>query len=366
MFDLFDHYCMARALQLARHGNYTTDPNPRVGCVIARDRQIIAEGWHEYAGGPHAEVMALRQCDDPRGATVYVTLEPCDHHGKTPPCSEALIAAQIGRVVVAMVDPNPRVAGRGVARLRAAGIDVACGLLEDDACALNRGFIQRMTLGRPWVVGKLAMSLDGRTAMASGESRWITSDLARQDVQYLRAMSSAVMTGVATVLADDPALNARLPEEIPVTQPWRVVLDSQLRTPPTARMRQIPGPILILTTENAPVARQQALEQAGFRIERVPMTTEHRVDLGAALRRLGEAQLNHVLLEAGPVLSGALLREELVDEWVIYLAPRVLGDEGRGLFHLPGLDRLADSIPLHLEHVRAVGPDLKMIFTKEK
>ena len=240
-----DAFYMARAIQLAKRGRYTTDPNPRVGCVLVRDDIIIGEGWHVKAGLGHAEVEALKNVLDAQGATAYVTLEPCSHHGKTPPCCDALITAGIKRVVAAMQDPNPRVSGRGLENLRAAGIEVSCGVLQEDAIALNRGFIKRMTENRPFVRSKLAMSLDGRTAMASGESKWITSTEARTDVHRLRAESSAILTGINTVLSDDPALNARV--DFDVMQPIRVVLDSGLSMPVTAQMAKLPGRSLVLT-----------------------------------------------------------------------------------------------------------------------
>ncbi|MGZ5076118.1 MAG: bifunctional diaminohydroxyphosphoribosylaminopyrimidine deaminase/5-amino-6-(5-phosphoribosylamino)uracil reductase RibD, partial [Methylobacter sp.] len=240
-----DAFYMAQAIALAKKGRYTTDPNPRVGCVLVRDDTVIGQGWHAKAGQGHAEVEALKNLADAKGATAYVTLEPCSHHGRTPPCSDALIKAGVSRVVAAMQDPNPKVSGRGLAKLEAAGIEVVCGVLQDDALSLNRGFIKRMTDNRPFVRSKLAMSLDGRTAMASGESKWITSDQARADVHRLRAESSAILTGINTVLADDPALTARIDEE--VLQPVRVVLDTHLQMPVTAQMVKLPGRSLILT-----------------------------------------------------------------------------------------------------------------------
>jgi len=350
---------MARALQLARQGLYTTDPNPRVGCVLVKDGEIIGEGWHQRAGLSHAEVEALNNAPDAQGATAYVTLEPCSHFGRTPPCCDALIKAGVSRVVVAMQDPNPLVAGQGLQKLRAAGIDVVCGVLEEDAQRLNRGFIKRMRQQRPWVRSKLAMSLDGRTAMASGESKWITSAQARADVQRLRAESSAILTGINTVLADDPALTARVDEE--VVQPLRVVLDSQLAMPVDAQLVNGPGRTLILTSSTDD-AKKQALQQAGFEVYEI---AEHqgRLDLQQVMAFLAEQQINEVLVEAGPTLNGALLAQNLVDEWVIYMAPCVLGDQGRGLFTLPDMNTMADKKNLNLADVRQVGPDLKLTFT---
>jgi len=350
---------MARALQLARQGLYTTDPNPRVGCVLVKDGEIIGEGWHQRAGLSHAEVEALNNAPDAQGATAYVTLEPCSHFGRTPPCCDALINAGVSRVVVAMQDPNPLVAGQGLQKLRAAGVDVVCGVLQEESQLLNQGFIKRMTQQRPWVRSKLAMSLDGRTAMASGESKWITSAQARADVQRLRAESSAILTGINTVLADDPALTARVDAE--VVQPIRVVLDSRLAMPVDAQLVNGPGRTLILTSSTDD-AKKQALQQAGFEIYEIP---EHqgRLDLRQVMAFLAEQQINEVLVEAGPTLNGALLAQNLVDEWVIYMAPCVLGDQGRGLFTLPDMNTMADKKNLNLVDVRQVGPDLKLTFT---
>jgi diaminohydroxyphosphoribosylaminopyrimidine deaminase/5-amino-6-(5-phosphoribosylamino)uracil reductase len=351
-----DAFYMARAIQLAKRGRHTTDPNPRVGCVLVRDGKIIGEGWHAKAGLGHAEVEALKNVQDAHGATAYVTLEPCSHHGKTPPCCDALITAGVRRVVAAMQDPNPLVAGRGLEKLRATGIEVTLGVLQDDAAALNRGFIKRMTENRPFVRGKLAMSLDGRTAMASGESKWITSAEARADVQRLRAESSAILTGIATVLADDPALNARV--DFDAVQPLRVVLDSGLNTPLTARMATLPGRSLILTCSGDD-HKQQALQAAGFEVYHLA-GKNGRLDLPGVMRFLATQQINEVLVEAGAVLNGALLAENLIDELIVYMAPCVMGDQGRGLFHLPGVTAMADKKMLKLLDVRQIGGDLRL------
>lgn len=357
-----DAFYMARALYLAGKGRYSTDPNPRVGCVLVKDDAIIGEGWHVKAGLGHAEVEALKNIlpgTESAGATAYVTLEPCSHYGRTPPCCDALINAGVGRVVVAMEDPNPQVSGSGLAKLKAAGIEVICGLLQEDARALNRGFIMRMTQQRPFVRSKLAMSLDGRTAMASGESQWITSAESRADVQRLRAESSAVLTGINTVLADDPALNVRL--DGAVVQPVRVVLDSRLNMPITAKMAKLPGRSLVLTCAQNE-QKQQALQQAGFEVYQLT-GKNGRLDLPEVMNFLAEQQINDVLVEAGSVLNGALLAENLVDEVVVYMAPCILGDQGRGLFNLPGLQQMADKKQLKLREVRQVGQDLKLIYT---
>lgn len=349
---------MARALRLARRGLCTTDPNPRVGCVLVRDGEIVGEGWHERAGGPHAEVHALAQAGErARGATAYVTLEPCCHHGRTPPCTDALVAAGVARVVAAMVDPNPKVGGEGLARLAAAGIAVESGLMQAEAEALNPGFIMHMRHGRPFVRCKLAMSLDGRTAMANGESKWITSEAARHDVHHLRARSSAIMTGVGTVLADDPMLTVRLDGE-GVRQPLRVVLDTHLRTPPQARLLDAPGRVLIVTA-----SRNQVLHDRLAR-DNVTVVTlseyDDSIDLPALMRHLAAQEINEVLLEAGATLNGAMLRAGLIDELIIYMAPHLMGDAARGLFHLPELVSMDQRIKLEILDIRAVGKDWRI------
>jgi diaminohydroxyphosphoribosylaminopyrimidine deaminase/5-amino-6-(5-phosphoribosylamino)uracil reductase len=354
-----DAFYMARAIQLAKKGRYTTDPNPRVGCVLVRDDVVLGEGWHVQAGQGHAEVEALKNVPDAKDATAYVSLEPCSHQGRTPPCCDALINAGVSRVVAAMQDPNPQVSGSGLEKLKAAGVEVICGVLQEDALALNRGFIKRMTEHRPFVRSKLAMSLDGRTAMASGESKWITGAEARADVQRLRAESSAILTGINTVLADDPALNARVDEL--VLQPVRVVLDTHLNMPVNAQMAKLPGRSLILTCSEDQ-QKQHTLQQAGFEVYQLP-GKNGRLDLTAVMDFLGQQQINELLVEAGSVLNGALLDEGLVDEYVIYMAPCILGDQGRGLFKLPGLQQMADKKQLKLRDVRQVGQDLKLTFT---
>ena len=350
---------MARALTLARRGLYSADPNPRVGCVLLQNGDIVGEGWHERAGEAHAEVIALEAAGwRARGATVYVTLEPCCHYGRTPPCTKALLQAGVARVVAAMRDPNPQVAGQGLAILREAGVTVDCGLLEAEARALNPGFIQRMTTGRPWLRVKLAMSLDGRTALASGESQWLTGAAARQDVQRLRARSSAILTGIGTVLADDPALNVRLPETI--RQPLRVILDSRLRTPPTAQTLQLPGSTLIVSAVADP-DRQAPLRAAGADITVVPNAGQG-LDLTAIMAELACRECNEVQVECGPTLAGALLQAGLMDELVIYMAPLLLGDQARGLFQLPELTRMEERRELELVETRAVGKDWRLRF----
>ena len=345
---------MQRALRLAQKGLYNTDPNPRVGCVLVKEGSIVGEGWHQKAGQPHAEILALRQAgDNAKNATAYVTLEPCSHTGKTPPCAEALIKASVSRVVVAMQDPNPLVAGQGLKRLQENGIEVESGLMETQARALNPGFIKRMETGLPYVRVKMAMSLDGRTAMASGESQWITGDAARHDVQLLRARSSAVLTGIGTVLSDDPSMNVRLSAQDlnvdEIRQPLRVVLDSELRFPVKAKIAEVEGDVLIMTTsENAVDNTVQVAEKDGH------------VDLKAALKYLAEKEINEVHVEAGAILSGAFLQQQLVDEIVVYMAPHIMGDEARGLFSLPGLSKMKDRISLDIQDVRMLGKDIRI------
>ena len=348
---------MAYALQLAKRGLYTTDPNPRVGCVIVRDGRVVGEGWHVRAGEPHAEVHALAAAGpQARGATAYVSLEPCCHHGRTPPCSEALVKAGITRVVAAMPDPNPRVASQGIADLEKAGIRVDIGLLQAESERLNPGFISRMTRGRPYLRVKLAASLDGRTALANGESKWITGEAARADVQRLRARSSAILTGIGTVLADDPSLTVR---DLDIDrQPLRVVVDPRLRMRPAARMLTLPGATLVVTSERC-VNDAAALRTAGAEVFGLPVTSE-RMNLKLLLEYLATREVNEVLVEAGATLSGELLHDGLVDEVVLYLAPHLLGSSARGLFNIPGLESMAGRIDLDIQDVRAVGKDWRI------
>jgi diaminohydroxyphosphoribosylaminopyrimidine deaminase/5-amino-6-(5-phosphoribosylamino)uracil reductase len=350
-----DRQAMTRAFELARRGLYTTDPNPRVGCVLVKDGVVVAEGWHQRAGGPHAEVHALSVAGAAaRGATAYVTLEPCDHFGRTPPCSLALIEAGIARVVYALDDPNPEVAGQGAARLRERGIAVDCGLMAAEAEALNPGYLRRRRTGMPWVRVKVAASLDGRTALASGESRWITSRAARQDGQRGRAMSSVVLTGVGTVLSDDPALNVRIDESD--RQPLRVVLDSQLRTPSDSRVLQREGHVLILGTVDHE-DRRRSLERQGAEVIIVPASAG-RPDLEAVLRLLAQRGANEIWVEAGATLAGSFVRERRFDELVVYVAPCLLGSDARPLLDLPVLANLDDRMVLRFAECRRVGDDL--------
>jgi diaminohydroxyphosphoribosylaminopyrimidine deaminase/5-amino-6-(5-phosphoribosylamino)uracil reductase len=345
-FTAAEHAHMAYALRLAARGLYSTPPNPAVGCVILDAAgRVVGEGWHRRAGEAHAEPLALAAAGAAaRGGTALVTLEPCSHHGRTPPCVEALVAVGIARVIAATGDPNPRVAGTGLARLREAGIETAVGLCEAQARELNRGFFSRMERGRPWVTLKLGSSVDGRTALADGSSQWITSAAARADVQRLRARAAAIITGVGTVLADDPALTVRDPAlDLAGRVPLRVVLDAQGRTPATAKLLTDGKPTLVLT------AATVAVDAGG------------RIDLAAALRHLAQLECNEVLVEAGPRLAGSFLAAGLADELVLYVAPTVLGDVARPAFALPQpLATLAAGPRFRFHDVRQVGPDLRL------
>ena len=361
-----EHY-MARALLLAERGLFTTDPNPRVGCVIVNNDEIVGEGWHQRAGEGHAEVNALYMAGSlAKGADAYVTLEPCSHFGRTPPCADALIKAEVKRVFVAMQDPNPLVAGNGINRLQQAGIEVIVGTLEQQAKGLNPGFCQRMRSDRPFVRSKMAMSLDGRTAMASGESKWITGPDARQDVQKLRARSSAILTGMGTVLADDPALTVRpegdwYPENQAVRQPLRVVVGSQ-NVPQTAKLFDSADTVLLATN-----SKNNAEGKAG--VLTLPEQDGH-IDLISLMTELAAREINEVMVEAGSKLNGALLAAGLIDELIIYMAPKVMGDSAKGLFHLPALQTMAQNIELTITDIRAVGKDWRITaipeYTKAK
>ncbi len=355
-----DHQFMTRAIRLARRGFYTTDPNPRVGCVLVKEGVIVGEGYHHRAGEPHAERNALAAAGaKAKGTTAYVTLEPCCHHGRTPPCSDAFIEAGVSRVVAAMYDPNPKVAGEGKRLLEQSGIEVEMGLLEADARALNPGFIKRQLEGLPYVRCKLAMSLDGRTAMASGESKWITGPEARQDVHRLRARSSAIITGIGTVLADDPSMNVRLDDAVEVRQPMRVVLDSRLRMPPQAKML-MPGETMVVCCPDADRDKQTRLEQGGAEVVRLDGCGD-RIDLKALLQLLADHEVNEVLIESGSVLAGAFITAGLVDELVVYIAPHLMGAGAKGLVELPGLERMQDRMGLDIVDVRKIGSDLRII-----
>ena len=356
-FSAADSAHMARALKLAARGRYSAHPNPMVGCVLVRDGAVIGEGFHVRAGEAHAEVNALEDAGEARGATAYVTLEPCAHQGRTPPCSRALIDAGVAEVVYAADDPNPSVDGRGAGQLKAAGIGVRSGLLRDASEELNRGYFMRVRVGRPFVRLKIAASLDGATAMQSGESQWITGEAARLDVQRLRAESAAVMTGVGTVLSDDPSLNVRAEGfDTGERQPLRAIVDSSLRTSPDAKLLALPGDVVLFCADDT---KRDSLFARGADIVAVP-GDNGKVDLAAALAELGRRDINLLLVEAGPRLAGALLDAKLVDELVIYQAPHMMGSETRHMLDTPGWQRLADRQALEFTDVRRVGEDLRL------
>ncbi|HEY6095533.1 MAG TPA: bifunctional diaminohydroxyphosphoribosylaminopyrimidine deaminase/5-amino-6-(5-phosphoribosylamino)uracil reductase RibD [Gallionellaceae bacterium] len=362
MLTPHDSQWMAQALQLAERGLYSTSPNPRVGCVLVKDGKQVGSGWHVKAGEPHAEVHALREAGAAaQGTTAYVTLEPCSHYGRTPPCADALMAAGVARVVVAMQDPNPLVAGQGIARLRAAGIVVDSGLMEAPARELNLGFVKRMTQGLPWLRSKIAMSLDGRTALHNGVSQWITGAEARRDGHRWRARSCAVLTGIDTVLADDAQLSVR--DVGTPRQPLRVVLDSLLRLPHTARILQ--GGKVLVYTASSDANKIAVLRQAGAEVV-VLAGARGQVDLPACLSDLAARGLNEVLVEAGRTLNGALLQAGLLDELIVYLAPQLLGDAARGMAALGELTALEQRVELAWQDVRQVGKDLRVIARIQK
>jgi diaminohydroxyphosphoribosylaminopyrimidine deaminase/5-amino-6-(5-phosphoribosylamino)uracil reductase len=365
---------MARAIQLAKRGVYTTSPNPNVGAVIVKNGEIVGEGWHQKAGQAHAEINALEQAGEAaKGATCYVTLEPCCHQGKTGPCSDALINAGIERVVVAMQDPNPKVAGKGVAQLEAAGLQVDYGLMGPDAEAINPGFCHLMRTGRPFITIKMAKSIDGRTAMASGESKWITGPEARGDVQRIRARQSAVVTGIETILHDDAKLDVRYPElgyahdvldEADVRQPLRVIVDSRLRIPLLARVLTPTDSVMIATTEEAPSIKVEQLRKRGVQVEIFPQ--EHRrVSLKALVQKLADMQCHSVMVESGATLAGNFVSQGMIDEYILFMAPKLLGSEARGLFQTPGLRKMSQAMRLKITDCRHIGEDLRITLRPE-
>ena len=371
MLSAQDDLWMAGALHLAERGLQTTSPNPRVGCLLVRNNKIVGEGWHQYAGQAHAEIYALRSAGEAaHGATAYITLEPCSHQGSTPPCVDALITANVARVVAAAQDPNPRVAGKGIQRLRTAGIEVECGLMEAAARELNIGFFSRMTHGLPWLRSKIAMSLDGRTALHNGVSQWITGVEARQDVQYWRGRSCAILTGIDTILADNPRLTVREPQLTKcgptfdtkktgvARQPLRVILDSQLKLPLTANILRN-GNVVIYTAVQDTV-KTEALEKLGARVIILP-DAAGQVDLTKMLRSLADIGCNEVLTEAGSTLNGALLQAGLVNELILYVSPQLLGDLARGVAKLGELIMLSQNIKLQWQDVRNIGADLRIV-----
>lgn len=378
VFSLFDHQMMAQAIALAKQGIYTTAPNPNVGCVITKEQTVIGQGAHLKAGQPHAEVHALRQASDQaKGATAYVTLEPCSHYGRTPPCAEALIKAQVARVVCAMQDPNPQVAGRGIQMLREAGIQVDVGLLEQDAINLNPGFIKRMKTGMPFVQLKLAASLDGKTALANGESQWITGAKARQDVQAYRAKAGAILSTAKTVIDDNASLNVRwhdLPQSIQAVyqqeslrQPVRVVLDRQARLQDSEytdlKLWQQQGEVLTLHDSAAEVPDSFKSGQQSMAVKVV----DQQFELPSVLKQLAdEHNINHIWVEAGAQLAASFIEQNCVDELIVYLAPKLMGTDGRGLTQLCGLSSMNDVIELNIQDVRMVGSDIRLTVTIKK
>ncbi len=369
MWTTSDHQHMSRALQLARRGLYSTDPNPRVACIIVKDDVVLSEGWHQKAGQPHAEIEALKNAldnhtsADVSGATCYVTLEPCAHHGRTSPCTESLIKAGIRRVVAATIDPNPLVAGKGLQQMMVANIETESGLMESQARELNPGFEMRMKQGRPFVRCKLAMSLDGKTALHNGESKWISSSESRMDVQKLRARSSAIMTGIATVIADDPSMNVRLSESSEWAkhgrQPLRVVLDSELEISPKAKILNVAGDVIIFHQSNNK-NREEQLENKGAELFSVK-AKRGPAFLEFVLRFLaGEKEINEVLLEAGSSLSGEMMQAGFIDELIIYLAPTLLGQDAKALFQLPLIEKMSDRLSLNFSDIRSVGKDIRI------
>lgn len=354
-----DHHFMRRALALARRGLGWTDPNPMVGCVLARDGAVVGEGYHARVGGAHAEAAALERAGEAAaGATAYVTLEPCSHYGRTPPCADRLAEAGVARVVAAMADPDERVRGRGLERLRRAGVAVATGVLAEAAGALNPGFAKRARTGRPWVTLKLAASLDGRTAVHTGESQWITSEAARADVHRMRHAHAAVVTGSGTVVADDPSLTARIPEG--GNHPLRVVLDGRLRTEPGHRVVTGPGRCLVVTAPQAPAERRRALEEAGAEVMTLAADDSGRLDLDTLWTELGRREISSVLAECGATLAGALVRGGWVDRLVAYQAPSIIGAGGRPMFEGAPIERMDQRIELEVLERRAIGPDWRI------
>lgn len=362
MFSAADHAYMSQALQLAEKGLYSTSPNPRVGCLIVRDDRVIGRGWHEKTGCAHAETRALDSVTtltgstDVRSATVYLTLEPCSHYGHTPPCVDALIRAGVARVVMAMQDPDPRVAGKGAALLRQAGIAAETGLMEDQAGTLNAGFVSRMVRKRPWVRTKIAASLDGKTALNNGVSQWITGEAARRDGHHFRACSCAILTSIGTVLADNPALDVR--HVVTDRQPLRVIVDSKLRISPAARVLRGEGEVIFTASSNEEKIR--ALQDKGARPVVLP-DGHGRVDLVQMMQSLAELRINEVLVEAGSGLNGALAQAGLIDEWLIYLAPHLMGDVAQGMLQFPELADMSGRTRLDIRDVRFVGQDIRII-----
>ncbi len=356
IFSSADYAFMAEAIRLAKKGLFTTSPNPRVGCVIVKNHQIIAQGWHEKAGQPHAEINALTQAaGEAKGSTVYVTLEPCCHYGRTPPCTDALINAGIAKLIIAMQDPNSRVAGKGIQQLRAAGIDVQFGLLEAQAKQLNIGFVSRMTRQRPWITVKIASSLDGKIALANGKSQWITGEAARTDVHRLRARSCAILTGINTVNQDDPELSVRYVQT--PRQPLRIILDNRLEIATHAKVLQKPGVSIFTTVHDS--EKIHALTEKGARVVILPSSTG-KLNLVEVMTKLAEFEINELFVEAGSTLAGALVESRLVDEIIIYAAPILLGNSAQSMLNLPELASLSQKWLLEIKEIGKVGCDIKI------
>ncbi|WP_281546589.1 bifunctional diaminohydroxyphosphoribosylaminopyrimidine deaminase/5-amino-6-(5-phosphoribosylamino)uracil reductase RibD [Pseudoalteromonas sp. PAR1] len=368
-FTELDTAYMARAIELAKQGRFTTTPNPNVGCVLVKDGEIVGEGFHQLAGQGHAEVNALAVAgDNAKGATAYVTLEPCSHYGRTPPCAEGLKAAGVSKVIAAMVDPNPAVSGRGLQILADAGIAVASGLLEQQARDLNKGFLKRMETGLPYVICKMACSLDGKTALNNGQSKWITGPKARQDVQAFRAQSCVVLTGADTVMTDNAKLNVRIdelpfdmPTSLPLRQPARVIIDSQNRLRPELALFSIESPVIIFTT-----SLDKQHQWPHFVKHEVVPAVNNKVDLSAVLKRLAELQFNHIWLEAGATLAGAFAEQDLIDEYIVYIAPKLIGDMGKSLLNFAEVTMMSDITELTFTDTVMIGDDIRLTATKAK
>ena len=364
-----DEYWMAQALQLAVNGIYSTDPNPRVGCVVVKHNQLISSGWHEFAGGPHAEINAINGVNIEPGSEFYITLEPCSHHGKTSPCVDQLIELKPGRVITAMQDPNPLVAGAGIAKLRAAGIEVICGVLELEARLLNPGFISRMELNRPFIRLKMALSLDGRTALKNGESQWITGKQARLDVQRLRARSSAILSTAKTVMDDDPSLNLRLSkldlnQKNEVRQPVRVIIDTKLKLTGKEKIFQTGGEIWIYTLNSSPFENER-LTAAGAQVSIIEDSGSGFINLSRLMSDLADREINELHTECGQTLAGSLIQQHLVDELIIYMAPKLLGSQSLGAFDLGQIVHMSEGVKCNIEQVRMIGEDLRLTITRK-
>ena len=365
MSETFNHeYWMAQALQLANNGFYSTHPNPRVGCVVVKDAKLVAQGWHEYSGGPHAEINAISNNQVQPGCNFYVTLEPCSHQGKTAACVDALIKLKPERVIIAMQDPNPLVAGTGIAKLQAAGIEVISGVLESEARLLNPGFISRMEKSRPFVRLKMATSLDGRTALKNGKSQWITEKSARLDVQRLRARSSAILTSAKTIKDDDPSLNLRLSksdlgQNVEVRQPIRVIIDARLQLTGEEKIFQSGGEIWIYTLNKSSIDIDR-LEAAGAQVSILDDSGSGKINLATLMSDLAKREINEVHTECGQTLAGALIQQQLVDEIVIYMAPKLMGSQSIGAFDLGEVTQMSDSVKCNIEQLRMIGEDIRL------